>query len=226
MDDFLIARNPEPDSRLPYLVRIPLGEGVVLKTKDVWPRTAKLYCHRTHEWPEDAEIVVLERSEFVSFANCGLPYHVGGVIEERSALLLQTPQSLGARFGLDVRVGHEVVGVDRDRHVLRVRDRASGREEARGYDGYFSSDDAHDSFIPLAVAASRTERTKENTIRRLENAYDDIIRMRPRRIRRRSATGCSPPFATCARTRRCAWPPASATRAARRSPSRPRTAWR
>lgn len=57
MDDFLIARNPEPDSRLPYLVRIPLGEGVVLKTKDVWPRTAKLYCHRTHEWPEDAEII-------------------------------------------------------------------------------------------------------------------------------------------------------------------------
>lgn len=57
MDDFLIARNPEPDSRLPYLVRIPLGEGVVLKTKDVWPRTAKLYCHRTEEWPQDAEIV-------------------------------------------------------------------------------------------------------------------------------------------------------------------------
>ncbi|MCC5784193.1 CoA-disulfide reductase [Kocuria sp. CCUG 69068] len=83
---------------------------------------------------EDAEITVYERSGHASFANCGLPYHVGGVIEERSALLLQTPQSLGARFGLDVRVGHEVVGVDRDRHVLRVRDLASGREEERGYD--------------------------------------------------------------------------------------------
>ncbi|APH03032.1 hypothetical protein ASJ30_06135 [Janibacter indicus] len=57
VDDFLIARNPEQDSTLPYLVRIPLGEGVVLKTKDVWPRTAKLYCHRTHEWPQDAEVV-------------------------------------------------------------------------------------------------------------------------------------------------------------------------
>lgn len=57
MDDFLIARNPEPDSRLPYLVRIPLGEGVVLKTKDVWPRTSKLYCHRADEWPQDADIV-------------------------------------------------------------------------------------------------------------------------------------------------------------------------
>lgn len=57
MDDFLIARNPEQDSQLPYLVRIPLGDGVVLKTKDVWPRTSKLYCHRTHEWPQDAEII-------------------------------------------------------------------------------------------------------------------------------------------------------------------------
>lgn len=83
---------------------------------------------------EDAEITVYERSGHVSFANCGLPYHVGGVIEERSSLLLQTPQSLGARFGLDVRVGHAVVGVDRGRHVLRVRDLASGREEERGYD--------------------------------------------------------------------------------------------
>ncbi|CAM4216431.1 histone-like nucleoid-structuring protein Lsr2 [Janibacter anophelis] len=57
MDDFLIARNPEQDSTLPYLVRISLGDGVVLKAKDVWPRTSKLYCHRTHEWPEDAEII-------------------------------------------------------------------------------------------------------------------------------------------------------------------------
>lgn len=57
VDDFLIARNPEQDSQLPFLVRIPLGDGVVLKTKDVWPRTSKLYCHRTREWPQDAEII-------------------------------------------------------------------------------------------------------------------------------------------------------------------------
>lgn len=57
-DDFIIARNPEPDSTLPYLVRIPLGtDGVVLKVKDTWPRTAKIYCHRAHEWPADAEII-------------------------------------------------------------------------------------------------------------------------------------------------------------------------
>jgi hypothetical protein len=49
-DDLLIALNPEEDSSLPYLVRIPLGPaGIVLKTKDTWPRTSKLYCHRLHE---------------------------------------------------------------------------------------------------------------------------------------------------------------------------------
>ena len=57
-DDFLIARNPEEGSTLPYLVRIPLGpNGIVLKVKDRWPRTAKVYCHRADEWPADAEIV-------------------------------------------------------------------------------------------------------------------------------------------------------------------------
>jgi hypothetical protein len=58
-DDLLIALNPEEDSSLPYLVRIPLGmDGIVLKTKDTWPRTSKLYCHRASSWPDDAEIVV------------------------------------------------------------------------------------------------------------------------------------------------------------------------
>jgi hypothetical protein len=58
-DDLLIALNPEEDSSLPYLVRIPLGPaGIVLKTKDTWPRTSKLYCHRAADWPADAEIIL------------------------------------------------------------------------------------------------------------------------------------------------------------------------
>ena len=57
-DDFLIARNPEPGSTLPYLIRLPLGpEGIVLKARDTWPRTSKIYCHRADAWPDDAEIV-------------------------------------------------------------------------------------------------------------------------------------------------------------------------
>jgi hypothetical protein len=57
-DDFVVARNPEPDSSLPYLLRIPLGpEGFILKAREAWPRTSKVYCHRVEEWPETAEVV-------------------------------------------------------------------------------------------------------------------------------------------------------------------------
>ena len=56
--EFVIARNPEPDSSLPYLIRLPLGEaGVVLKARETWPRTAKVYCHRADAWPERPDIV-------------------------------------------------------------------------------------------------------------------------------------------------------------------------
>ncbi len=57
-DDFVIARNPDPDSSLPFLVRIPIGaDGIVLKVRDTWPRTSKVYCHRAPGWPEHPEIV-------------------------------------------------------------------------------------------------------------------------------------------------------------------------
>lgn len=57
-DDFLIAANPDPDSSLPYLVRLPLGpSGIVLKVRDTWPRTAKVYAHRAEGWPKDATLV-------------------------------------------------------------------------------------------------------------------------------------------------------------------------
>ncbi len=54
----MVARNPEPDSSLPYLLRVPLGrDGIILKAKETWPRTSKVYCHRVDDWPEDADIV-------------------------------------------------------------------------------------------------------------------------------------------------------------------------
>lgn len=57
-DDFVIAVNPDPGSTLPYLVRLPLGvDGVILKARDTWPRTSKVYCHRAEEWPAEPEIV-------------------------------------------------------------------------------------------------------------------------------------------------------------------------
>ncbi|MCV2488218.1 Lsr2 family protein [Geodermatophilus sp. YIM 151500] len=58
VDDLIVARNPDPDSRLPYLVRVPLGPtGVVLKAREPWPRASKVYCHRAEGWPDDAEIL-------------------------------------------------------------------------------------------------------------------------------------------------------------------------
>ncbi len=76
---------------------------------------------RLRRLDEHAVITVLERSGYVSYANCGLPYYVGSVIEDEEDLLLQTPARLHARFRLDVRVGTEVVGIDRERHYVRVR---------------------------------------------------------------------------------------------------------
>ncbi|WP_256842172.1 hypothetical protein [Ornithinimicrobium cryptoxanthini] len=56
--DFVIARNPEEGTTLPYLLRIPLGsDGIVLKSKETWPRTGKVYCHRAVGWPREPEIV-------------------------------------------------------------------------------------------------------------------------------------------------------------------------
>jgi hypothetical protein len=54
---FIVARNPDPDSSLPFLIRLPIGGGLVLKARDSWPRTARVYCHRSDEWPAEPEIV-------------------------------------------------------------------------------------------------------------------------------------------------------------------------
>ena len=104
---------------------------------------------RLRRLDEDAHITVLERSGHVSFANCGLPYHVGGVIEKRSALLLQTPESLGARFGLDVRVGTEALSIDRECKVVRVRTLATGAEEDLPYDALVLSPGARPVRPPI-----------------------------------------------------------------------------
>lgn len=76
---------------------------------------------RARRLAEDAEIVVLERGAYVSFANCGLPYHVSDEIPQRSALLVQTPESLRAALDLDIRTGHEVVHIDRDARTVTAR---------------------------------------------------------------------------------------------------------
>nr|MBT9410105.1 FAD-dependent oxidoreductase [Salmonella enterica subsp. enterica serovar Typhimurium] len=89
---------------------------------------------RLRRLDESADIVVFQRGPEVPYANCGLPYYVGGVIEERDALLLQTPESLHRRFRLDVRVRHDVVGIDTVRKTVEVVDLDSGRRSTHPYD--------------------------------------------------------------------------------------------
>jgi len=89
---------------------------------------------RLRRLDESAQIVVLERGDYVSYANCGLPYYLGGAISERDQLLLQTPDSFGKRFNVEVRTGHEVVTVSPADRSLRVRELATGREFAESYD--------------------------------------------------------------------------------------------
>lgn len=89
---------------------------------------------RLRRLEEHADIVVLERDDYVSFANCGLPYHIGGDIVERDALLLQTPESLRDSLDLDVRTGHEVLSIDRDAKTVSIRNRHSFEEYVESYD--------------------------------------------------------------------------------------------
>lgn len=89
---------------------------------------------RLRRLDESAEIVMLERTGYVSYANCGLPYYVGGVITERSKLTLQTPASFAARFDVDARVNSEVVAIDRAGKRVRVRSTVSGEEYDESYD--------------------------------------------------------------------------------------------
>ena len=109
---------------------------------------------RLRRLSEDARIVVLEAGDHVSFANCGLPYYAGGVIEDRDALLLQTPESLAARFRIDVRVRHRVTGVDADAHTVTVRDLATGEETVETYDRLVLSPGAR-PIVPPAPGMER-----------------------------------------------------------------------
>ncbi|MGL6294791.1 MAG: NAD(P)/FAD-dependent oxidoreductase, partial [Plesiomonas sp.] len=83
---------------------------------------------------EHAEIIVFERGEYISFANCGLPYHIGGDIPERQSLLLQTPESFKRRFNVDVRVQHNVLSIDRDTKQITVHNKLTGEQYIEHYD--------------------------------------------------------------------------------------------
>ena len=114
----------------------------------------------------DAEIIVLEKSGYVSYANCGLPYYVGGVIEEESDLLLQTPESLHARFRLDVRVANEVIAINRPKKTVSVRNVLTREVYEIDYEKLILSPGASPVVPPIpGVERAMTLRTVEDVER-------------------------------------------------------------
>ena len=97
---------------------------------------------------EQAEIILFEKGQHISYANCGLPYYIGGVIEERERLFVQTPEAFGQRFNIDVRVNSEVIRIEPDKKLVHVRTR-DGHEYTETYDKLLLSPGASPVRPPL-----------------------------------------------------------------------------
>ena len=123
---------------------------------------------RIRRLDEHAEIVVFEKSGYVSYANCGLPYYIGGEIEDKRELTLQTPESFYARFRVDMRVHHEVIAVDVKAKTVKVRNLASGEVFSESYDKLILSTGARPikpNFEGIDNERIFTLRTVEDTLR-------------------------------------------------------------
>ncbi len=134
---------------------------------------------RIRRLDEQAEIIMFERSGYISYANCGLPYFVGGVITNKSDLTLQTPESFYSRFRIDVRVRHEVTEIYPDRKVVAVRKLDSGETFEESYDKLVLAPGARAVRPPFArVEMDRlfTLRTVEDTMR----IHDFVESSKPR----------------------------------------------
>ncbi|MDU1910564.1 FAD-dependent oxidoreductase [Fusobacterium sp.] len=88
---------------------------------------------RLRRLDENLEIIIFEKGEYVSFANCGLPYHIGNIIENRDSLLVQTPEKLKNRFNLDVRINSEVISIDSNNKIAKIR-KNTGEEYEENFD--------------------------------------------------------------------------------------------
>ena len=120
---------------------------------------------RIRRLDEKAEIIVFEKSGYISYANCGLPYYIGGVIEDKGDLTLQTPQSFYSRFRVDMRVKHEVVSINPDRKSVTVKNLVSGEEFEETYDKLLISTGAK----PIQPPFEKTEKGNVFTLRTVED---------------------------------------------------------
>ena len=133
---------------------------------------------RIRRLDERAEIVMLERTGYVSYANCGLPYYVGGAIADEEDLTLQTPQSFYARYRVDARVGHEAIAIDRAGKTVTVRELATGRTYEETYDKLLLAPGAK----PVLPPAAQTEDQRVFTLRTVEDTFamhDYVVGQKP-----------------------------------------------
>ena len=117
---------------------------------------------RLRRLDEHAHIVVVERGPYISFANCGLPYYLGGTIRDQAALTLQTPESFKARFNVDVRVFSEAVSIQPDKKTITVHNHNTGEEYEESYDSLILSMGADASMPPIPGIDSQKVFTLRN----------------------------------------------------------------
>ncbi len=103
---------------------------------------------------ETAEIVMVERGEYISYANCGLPYYIGGVIKDKEHLTLQTPASFHARFNVDVRILSEAISISPESKTLTIKDLKTGTQYQESYDKLVLSPGAEPMCLPIPGADS------------------------------------------------------------------------
>ena len=134
---------------------------------------------RLRRLDEQAQITIYERSGYISYANCGLPYYIGGTIQKQAELTLQTPASFKKRFNIEVKVGHEVQAIDRAKKQVTVCDLASGQVFQADYDKLILAPGAQPVRPPLpGVDSPRlyTLRTVEDTLRIREIAASGQVK--------------------------------------------------
>ncbi len=122
---------------------------------------------RLRRLDEHAQIILFERGQYISFANCGLPYFIGGEIKEKSALTLQTPDSFFKRFNVDVRINSEVVSIDRKKKTVTVKKTDTGEQVEESYDKLVLSPGAE----PLRPPIPGVEDARVFTLRNIPDTY-------------------------------------------------------
>ena len=122
---------------------------------------------RLRRLDENAEIIMFERDEYISYAGCGLPYYIGGEIKDKSALTLQTPESFRSRFNIDVRVQNEIISIDKKAKSVTVKNLKTGEEYSESYDKLILAPGA----VPIIPNIPGINSPRVFTIRNIPDTY-------------------------------------------------------